>query len=116
MPGKYWYAAMSFVKDFGGDIAKNDGGQWKGSLDAPEAQQGIAKWKELVDKYSKADKTGTENNQYQAMAKGNVAAMLGLGWEAASVPAPADKGGNPKLAGQIGMFPMPSHTPGQNMS
>src|SRR4030095_4377148 len=28
-PGKYWYAALPFVWDHGGDIATQDGGQWQ---------------------------------------------------------------------------------------
>src|SRR5260370_8089146 len=31
-PGKYWYAALPFVWDFGGDIAPQSGGKWQGSL------------------------------------------------------------------------------------
>ncbi len=31
-PGKYWYAAMSYVYDYGGQIAVRTGGKWKGTL------------------------------------------------------------------------------------
>src|SRR4051812_37701547 len=30
MPGQYWYAAMSWVKSSGGEIAKQDGDKWAG--------------------------------------------------------------------------------------
>ena len=30
-PGRYWHAAMSFVYDFGGQIARTQGGKWVGS-------------------------------------------------------------------------------------
>ena len=41
-PGKYWYAALPFVWDQGGDIAVQDGDQWRGTLDSAEAQAGLA--------------------------------------------------------------------------
>jgi len=44
-----------------------------------------------------------------------VAMMYGLGWEAGSVGAPKDKGGDPALADKIGLFALPSNTPGQAM-
>src|SRR5690348_4908848 len=65
-PGKYWYAAAPFVWDFGGDIATQSGGQWKGSLDSSQAQQGLTTLKGIVDKLSRADKTGDELKQDQA--------------------------------------------------
>src|ERR671913_2062946 len=43
-PGRYWYAAMSFVYDFGGQIAKTKSGKGVGTLDSPQALQGLAAW------------------------------------------------------------------------
>src|SRR5215216_2646906 len=48
-PGKYWYAALPFVWDHGGDVAVQDGGQWRGALDRPESQAGLTALKQLVD-------------------------------------------------------------------
>ena len=39
-PGRYWYAAMSFVYDFGGQIARTKDGKWAGTLDSPQALPG----------------------------------------------------------------------------
>src|SRR6266571_1911935 len=47
-PGKYWYAALPFVWDFGGDIATQSGGKWQGSLNSDSAQQGLNKLQTLV--------------------------------------------------------------------
>ena len=69
-PGKYWYAAMSFVYDYGGQIATQDSGQWKGTLDSAESQQGLTELKGIVDAASRADKTGDESKQDQAFAAG----------------------------------------------
>jgi N,N'-diacetylchitobiose transport system substrate-binding protein len=106
MPGQYWYAAMSFVYDAGGSIAKQDGDKWAGNLASPESVEGLTTWKALVDKYSRADKRGNEENQAQVFAQGKAASAMMLGWEAGSVTDP--KTGNPKLEGKLGFYAMPS--------
>ena len=114
-PGRYWYAAMSFVYDFGGQIAKTKGGKWVGTLDSPQALQGLAAWRTTALKLSRANKTGDEAHPQQALvfAKGKVGSFIGNGWE---WPYSLDaKVGNPKLTGKIGAYPMPSHTAGQFM-
>ena len=57
-PGKYWYAALPFVWDFGGDIAKQSSGKWQGTLNSSSSQQGLTTLSNLVTKLSRADKTG----------------------------------------------------------
>jgi N,N'-diacetylchitobiose transport system substrate-binding protein len=114
-PGRYWYAAMSFVYDFGGQIAKTKGGKWIGTLDSPQALQGLAAWRTTALKLSRANKTGDEAHPQQALvfAKGKVGSFVGNGWE---WPYALDaKVGNPGLTGKIGAYPMPSHTKGQFM-
>jgi N,N'-diacetylchitobiose transport system substrate-binding protein len=114
-PGRYWYAAMSFVYDFGGQIAKTKGGKWIGALDSPQALQGLAAWRTTALKLSRANKTGDEAHPQQALvfAKGKVGSFVGNGWE---WPYALDaKVGNPALTGKIGAYPMPSHTKGQFM-
>jgi N,N'-diacetylchitobiose transport system substrate-binding protein len=113
-PGQYWYAAMSYVYDQGGSIAKKDGDQWAGNLSAPESIEGLKQWKAAVDKWSRADKRGNEEKQAQVFAQGKVGTALMLGWEAAGVTDP--KTGNPKLEGKLGFFPLPSvKNPGKPM-
>ena len=63
MPGKYWYAAMSWVYGGGGQIAKKSGGKWTGTLEAPEAQQGLQKWADLAKQYSKGDRPRTRTTR-----------------------------------------------------
>ena len=79
-PGKYWYAALPFVWDHGGDIAVQDGSQWRGTLDSAEAQAGLAELKKLVDCCSLADKQGDELKQDQAFAQGHIAMIVANGW------------------------------------
>ena len=114
-PGRYWHAAMSFVYDFGGQIAAQQGGKWVGTLDSPRALLGLNAWRNMVLQLSKANKTGDENKPQQALvfAKGKVGAIIANGWEWGYALDP--KVGNPKLDGKIGAYPMPSHTKGKYM-
>ena len=84
-PGRYWHAAMSFVYDYGGQIATQQGGKWVGTLDSPRALAGLTAWRQMVLRLSKANKTGDENKPQQSLvfAKGKVGAdhrqRLGVG-------------------------------------
>jgi len=110
-PGKYWYAAAPFVWDFGGDIATQSGGQWKGSLDSAQSQQGLTTLKGIVDKLSRADKTGDEAKQDQAFTQGHIGMIVANGWEVGVITDP--KAGDPALKDKLGVFPIPSHTAGK---
>src|SRR5438128_10113869 len=72
-PGKYWYAALPFVWDFGGNIATQSGDKWQGSLNADGSQQGLVKLQNLVNALSRAGKTGGEAKQDSAFAQGHIA-------------------------------------------
>ncbi len=110
-PGKYWYAALPFVWDFGGDIAKQSGGKWTGTLNSSSSQQGLTTLQNLVSKLSRADKTGDEAKQDAAFAQGHIAMIIANGWEVGVI---TDKtNGNPALADKLGAFPIPSHNAGQ---
>ena len=111
MPGKYWYAAMSFVYGAGGKIAAKDGGKWVGGLESPEAQQGLAEWQKLATTYSVGGTTKDEADQDAIMAQGHTGAILGNGWEVGSITDP--KTGKPALAPDLGTFPVPSATAGK---
>src|SRR5829696_5990004 len=114
-PGRYWYAAMSFVYDFGGRIAKTRSGKWIGALDSPQSLAGLTAWRTMVLRLSRANKSGDEAHPQQALvfAKGKVGSFIGNGWE---WPYSLDpKVGNPDNAGKIGAYPMPSRTRGQFM-
>src|SRR5947207_4335201 len=110
-PGKYWYAALPFVWDFGGDIATQSGGKWQGSLNSDSSQQGLTKLQSLVSSLSRADKTGDEAKQDAAFAQGHIAMIIANGWEVGVITDP--KAGNPALKDKLGAFPIPSHTSGQ---
>ena len=110
-PGKYWYAALPFVWDFGGDIATQSGGKWQGAINSSSSQQGLTELKTLVSKLSRADKTGDEAKQDAAFAQGHIGMIIANGWEVGVITDP--KAGNPALADKLGAFPIPSHNSGQ---
>ena len=114
-PGKYWYFAMSFVYDYGGQIAIRKGGKWQGTLNTPRALVALNQVKAVLKQLSRASKTGDEANPQQSLvfAKGKVGSFIGNGWE---WPYALDeKLGNPALASSINAYPMPSHTKGKCM-
>ncbi|MEU4423426.1 extracellular solute-binding protein [Actinoplanes sp. NPDC024001] len=81
MPGQYWYAAMSWVKSKGGEIAKKDGDKWVGQLSSPQSQEGLQAWVDMVKKYSKADVTKNENEQAGIFSQGSAGMFYGNAWE-----------------------------------
>jgi len=112
-PGQNWYAATSWVYDFGGSIAVRSGGAWKGNLNSAKSLAGLNELKKDVLALSRADKTGTEANEWTTFSQGHVASMIGNGWEVGLITDP--KAGNPALAPVISAFPMPSHIRGRAM-
>ncbi|MFJ8073031.1 sugar ABC transporter substrate-binding protein [Streptomyces sp. NPDC096176] len=108
LPGRYWYAAMSYVAAYGGEIATYDEGkkEWKSALSTPEAQQGIKHFVDLVDTYNHGDKTKDEQDHANVMANEKAGLLYGNGWEAGSV-VDSKANGNPKLEGKIGVAGMP---------
>ncbi|MGW7368319.1 extracellular solute-binding protein [Streptomyces sp. NPDC054841] len=105
-PSPDWYAAMSFVYDAGGAIAKKEGDQWKAGLSSPESIKGLNEYKSVLDKYMKADKTKDESDRYIVYGQGNAGMIFGAAWEGATSEAPEnDKTG--KLKGNLENFVMP---------
>ena len=104
LPGKYWYAAMSFVYDEGGAIATKSGGKWVGSLDSDASIRGLTRFKEVSDLLSKADKSGTEAAQWDVFNGGKVAMSYSNGWESCCIP---------KIGTDWAFFPMPSVNSGK---
>jgi N,N'-diacetylchitobiose transport system substrate-binding protein len=115
MPGQYWYAAMSFVYGYGGDIAaKGSDGKWKGDLESSPAIQGLTAWADLAKKYSHGDPTKNESDQDPIFAQGHGAMFYGNGWELGGVesqpkdPSDATKGKvDTAIKGKVAAVPMP---------
>lgn len=109
-PGKYWYAALPFVWDEGGDVAVQEGDQWKGALDSPEAQAGLSFLKDIVGKYSKAPVNGDENANDMAkpFGAGKAAMAIDPGWKVGVVLKDF-----PALKDKVGVFPIPGKSASQ---
>jgi len=106
LPGQYWYAGIQWLWDAGGDLATQDGGQWKSGFGSDKSQQGLTEWQQFQNAYSsKASQTlNTDKpDQDQVFADGKAATIVGSSWEIGAITK-----ANPKLtADKLGTFPMP---------
>lgn len=109
-PGKYWYAALPFIWDEGGDIAVQEGEEWVGKLSSPESVAGLTTVKKIIDEASAAPKDGDETKDYLDFCKGKVGMLMGPGWKVGQIINEED--GCPKLAKDIGAFALPGKTAG----
>jgi N,N'-diacetylchitobiose transport system substrate-binding protein len=105
--GTDWYVAMSFVYDYGGSIARQISGKWKGTLASPKSLAGLAAFKAFFNTVSRASKTTDENTPpaYTPYSQGLVGAMYAQGWYSCCV--------GDKYKSVTGQFVMPSHVKGQ---
>jgi N,N'-diacetylchitobiose transport system substrate-binding protein len=106
LPGQTWYALAGFVWDEGGDLAVKDGDTWKGALDTPQAQAGMAFYKQL-QALGKGPKDADEAKPLQAdvFAKGKTAQIISVPGGAAVIAQ-----ANPAMKDKIGFFPIPGKT------
>jgi N,N'-diacetylchitobiose transport system substrate-binding protein len=107
--GTDWYVAMAFVFDYGGGIATQVSGKWKGLLGSPKSVAGLTAYKNFFNTVSRASKTTDEThpNPYDAYAQGQVASMIGPSWFSCCV--------GKKFTGATAQFVMPGHVKGQAM-
>jgi N,N'-diacetylchitobiose transport system substrate-binding protein len=107
--GTDWYSAMGFVYDYGGKIATQVSGKWKGLLESPKSIAGLTAFKNFFLAASKASKTTDEihPNPYSVYADGNAGSMIGPGWFSCCV--------GDKYKTSTGQFVMPSHEAGKAM-
>jgi N,N'-diacetylchitobiose transport system substrate-binding protein len=107
--GTDWYFAMSFVFDYGGNIATRVSGKWKGALDSKKSIAGLTAYKNFFNAVSKASKTTDEAhpNPYDVYAQGLAASIVGPAWFSCCV--------GKQYTAVTGQFVVPSHTKGQVM-
>ena len=100
---------MSFVYDYGGQIAELKSGKWVGRLESKKARAGLAAYKRFFNAASRASKTGTENRPqpYNVYSQGQAASIVGPAWFSCCV--------GKKYTKATKQFVMPSHTKGQGM-
>ncbi|ANW17089.1 extracellular solute-binding protein [Streptomyces clavuligerus] len=106
MPGRYWYAAMAWVKDAGGEMAVERDGRWQGALSSPASVAGLTTWKKLIDDYYVGDRSKDNSDEPGVVGQGKVAMFYGNTWEANAAADPR-AGGNAALRGKFATFPFP---------
>ncbi len=109
-PGKYWFASLPFIWQFGGDIATKDGDQWNGQLASDASVKGLDMVKTIMDKASGAPKDGDESKDYISFCKGEIAMLMAPGWKIGQIVNEQD--GCPAMADKIGAFALPGATAG----
>lgn len=105
--GTDWYVAMSFVFDYGGGIAQQISGKWKGLLATPKSIAGLTAYKNFFAAASRASKTTDEThpNPYDVYAQGQAASMIGPSWFSCCV--------GKAYTADTAQFVMPGHIKGQ---
>ncbi|MFJ7199495.1 MULTISPECIES: extracellular solute-binding protein [unclassified Streptomyces] len=106
MPGRYWYAAMGFVKDAGGEMAVEKDGRWQGALSSQKSVAGLTAWKKLLDDYYVGDRAKDNGDQPAVVGQGKVGVFYGNTWEAQAA-ADARSGGDPRLKDKFATFAFP---------
>jgi N,N'-diacetylchitobiose transport system substrate-binding protein len=103
LPGQNWYTLAGFVWEDGGELAVQEGGSWKGTLDSPEALRAMDFYGRLqaLGKGPK-DSDEAEPPQAEVFAEGDVAQIVAVPGGARII-----EQANPELAGKIGFFPVP---------
>ncbi|GLY18777.1 extracellular solute-binding protein [Kineosporia rhizophila] len=109
-PGKYWYAALPFIWDEGGDIAVKEGDAWVGKLSSPQSVAGLTTVKKIMDEASAAPKDADEAKDYLDFCKGKIGMLMGPGWKVGQILNEDD--GCPKMEKNIGAFALPGKAPG----
>jgi N,N'-diacetylchitobiose transport system substrate-binding protein len=107
-PGEYWYGALQFVWDAGGQLATQANGTWSGALASPAAQQGLATWKSFQNRYSTPASRSVDTkspDQDALFAQGAAATILD-----SSVNIVVKD--NPGMKSEIGTFPFPGQSAG----
>ncbi|MGW2863755.1 extracellular solute-binding protein [Streptomyces sp. NPDC001205] len=106
LAGQDWYTLAGFVWDEGGELAQQDTGDWKGTLDTPAALRGMEFYKQL-QALGRGPRNADEATPPQAdvFAKGKVAQMIAVPGAAKAI-----QKANPRLADRLGYFPIPGPT------
>lgn len=106
LAGQDWYTLSGFIWDEGGDLAKESGGTFKGTLHTPAALRGMEFYKRL-QALGDGPRDADEEHPPQAgvFAKGDVAQIIAVPGIARSIERQ-----NPGLKGKLGYFPVPGKT------
>ncbi|MGW9674571.1 extracellular solute-binding protein [Streptomyces koyangensis] len=109
LAGQDWYTLSGFIWDEGGDLAKESGNIWEGTLETPAALRGMDFYRQLQE-LGNGPKDADEENPPQAevFAKGDVGQIITVPGTAQTIVEE-----NPALKGKLGFFPVPGKTAGK---
>lgn len=105
LPGQDWRNGVAFLWDKGGDLATEDGGTWKGALESPESQAGLAVVQKLFQQASGAAKDGNEADPATPFCHNEVGMLSAPGWVKGLIEDP--KSGCPDMMKNVGVFALP---------
>ena len=105
LPGRNWHAALSFLWEFGGEIATKDGEAWVGQLDSPASIEGLSFFQQVFDEANAAPADSDDANDYIAFCNNEVGMMPAPGWKIGQIINPDD--GCPDMEANIGVFALP---------
>jgi N,N'-diacetylchitobiose transport system substrate-binding protein len=109
LPGQSWALLSTFIWDEGGDYAVQDGDEWKGSVNTPEAEAGMAFYKQLQS-FSSSPTDNDEASPQQAtevIPQSEIASWIGLPWEVDGAVTALEEAGR---SANLGVFPIPGKT------
>ena len=105
LPGQDWRNGVTFLWDAGGDLAVQDGDEWKGSLSSPESIAGLTTVQKLFQEASGAAKDGNEANPEVPFCNNEIAMFSAPGWQRGVLESPDT--GCPALVKKVGVFALP---------
>ncbi|MFE6287231.1 extracellular solute-binding protein [Streptomyces sp. NPDC057877] len=106
LAGQDWYTLAGFIWDEGGDLAKDSGGTWRGTLDSAAALRGMDFYQQL-QALGEGPVDADEEHPPQAgvFASGEVAQIVAVPGTARAIVQQ-----NPDLEDALGFFPVPGPT------
>jgi N,N'-diacetylchitobiose transport system substrate-binding protein len=110
MAGTDWYSALSFVFDYGGNIATLSKGKWVGELESPKSIAGLTAYKKFFEAYaphSAAKLNESTPAPYTVFSNNKAGAIFGPGWFSCCTGV--------AYKSVTGQFVMPSHISGKSM-
>ncbi len=110
MAGTDWYSALSFLFDYGGNIASLSKGKWVGQLESAKSIAGLTAYKKFFNAYSPHSAATLDEAHpapYTVFSQNDTSAIFGPGWFSCCTGA-----GYKNVTAQ---FVMPSHVAGKSM-
>lgn len=109
LPGQSWALLSTFIWDEGGDYAVQDGDEWVGTMNTPEAKAGMEFYAQLRE-FTTSPADNDEASPQQAtevIPQNEIASWIGLPWEVDGAVAALEEAGR---SANLGVFPIPGKT------